>query len=233
MITKDIISQENINSMQYNLLRRPRLRSLIHTGLQYPLLLVLAAPGYSKSQTMADYLLDNEVSALWIRLNHLDNFPTHFWYHIIRSISEGQPELAENMTSLGFPQTPSMFVSFANMLEKLIDDHKEGSKETVWVFDDFSEINNNEIKKFIWMLSEAELKGFHIVLLSNDFTGIDAVMRMTKKRYVIQTDDLRFTHDEIFDLFHMHGVTLTPEEISKIMRYTEGWALPIHLFAIQ
>ena len=45
-------------SPNQHVLCRPRLQSLIHAGLRYPLLVMLAAPGYGKTQAMAEYAKD-------------------------------------------------------------------------------------------------------------------------------------------------------------------------------
>lgn len=58
-----MLHQDNL-SVDQGILQRPRLHSLIHEGLQHPLLVMLAGPGYGKTQAMSDYLAESSADVL-------------------------------------------------------------------------------------------------------------------------------------------------------------------------
>lgn len=210
------------------MLRRPRMRSLIQKGLQQPLLVLLAGPGYGKTQAVADYLSQTEGGKLWLRLSSLDNLPGHFWDHLLRVLKREYGELAAHLQTLEFPDTLPRFDAFLHLLEKQI----RGQRQVIWVFDDFGEITNERIKSFFWMMAEMELPNFRLVLISSVLTSPESVAFMTKRRFVILREDLRFTREEMQELYMAYGKALEPDELRKAERCTEGWPLAVHLMAM-
>lgn len=225
----EFMPQQNHIPLKKDLLHRPRLHTLLSQALQYPFCMILAGPGYSKTHTMADYISTCGANTLWFRLSRLDNLSSYFWNHLVRLTAYEYPGLSESIRLLGFPQTMSMFDNFIDLLEKNISIQKP----FIWVFDDFGEISNQEVRDFFWMLSETEIMNFHFVILSSDLTRTSFAAHVTGRHFLVSADDLRFTRDEIADLYRMHGISPEPDEIEKIEQYTEGWPLPLHLFALQ
>lgn len=221
--------KNNVLPLHGGILHRPRLHNLIQKGLQHPLLVILALPGYGKTQAMSDYLSNSDVRFLWLRLSVLDNFQNHFWSHFTRALEKEFPDLSEPMKTLGFPDTPFKFEVFLNMFSKSI--RKE--KEVVWVFDDFGEITDHKIIDFFKMTAKVEIDRFHLVLISNMLSGVESPVFLTENRFLISGEDLCFTRNEIFELYNMYTTPLETYEADLIEQYTEGWPLPLHLLALQ
>ena len=223
-----MIPQMNQSSNQH-FLRRPRLQSLIHEGLRYPLLVMLAAPGYGKTQAMAEYTKDCETKILWLHLGTIDNLPSRFWVRLIRSLGRQYPELFDRLQGLAFPDSLYSFDSFAQVMESGIC----GREKVIWVFDDYGIIDNRQIKEFIHLLVEASFENFHLVLLSNVIDNTESIAFMTNKRALILADDLRFNKNEIREFYRMYGIRLENNELDALERYTEGWPMPLSLLALQ
>ena len=221
--------QRNNSSPNQGMLRRPRVLSLINDGLRHPLVVMLAGPGYGKTQAMAGYLAEFDEKALWLRLTALDNLPTHFWNHMVEAFKRGRPELWRNLVSLGFPDTLSSFDAFIRLLTRNYTE----SERLIWVFDDFGVINNEQIKTFFRMLAEVGLEGFSLVLISSELTSTDSIAFLSSERFLVLAKDLRFTPDEIAGLYEMYGLALEPEELDSVERHTEGWPLALHLLVQQ
>jgi len=213
------------SSPNQGLLRRPRLQALIHDGLRHPLVVMLAGPGYGKTQAMAGYLAESGAKAIWLRLTGLDNLPTHFWNHVMEAFLPECPGLSSALSSLGFPSTLPRFEAFIHLLDK----HYTEDKPLIWVFDDLGVISNDRIKNFFQMLVMAELKKFPLVLISNQLNGPDSVAFLSSRQFLLLADDLRFTRSEIAQLYQMYGLPLEPGELDNIEQLTEGWALALHL----
>lgn len=215
--------------VKLGMLHRPRLHSLIDNGLRQPLLVLLAGPGYGKTQTMADYLMNSDSQALWIRLVGLDNLHTHFWAHFIQALRREHAKLSEQLQLLEFPDTASTFDAFIRLVEADI----RGRKRVIWVFDDFGEITDQRIKRFFGMLVAMELENLRLVLISNVLTSTESIAFLTSKRFLVSGKDLQFTTDEISEIYQMYDTALEPDDLREIERYTEGWPLPLHLLALQ
>ena len=211
------------------MLHRPRLHDLIEKGLRHPLLVMLAGPGYGKTQAMADYLAQCDANVFWLRLNALDNLPAHFWGRLIQVLERAFAGASERLKPLEFPDNLSKFDAFLQFLSNEIC----REKRAIWVFDDFGEIGERKIKDFFRMLAEVELENFHFVLMSNALDNTESIAFMTSRRFLVLGNDLRFTRDEISSLYRMYDMPLEPGELSSIERYTEGWPLPLHLLVLQ
>ena len=217
------------SALNQRMLHRSRLHSLINDGLQHPLLVMLAGPGYGKTRAMAAYLSESDENAFWLRLTRLDNLATHFWNHVIQTFKPEYPDMAQRLSLLGFPDTLSSFDAF---MQLLVEEYAE-QKRLIWIFDDFGVINNEQIKIFVRMLVEAELEQFPVVLISNELASTDSIAFLSSRRFLVLAKDLRFTRAEIDQLYQMYNLSLKPEALFDIERHTEGWALALHLLVQQ
>lgn len=215
--------------MNQGMLHRPRMHALIEEGLRHPLLVLLAGPGYGKTQAMADFFERSHENALWLRLSPLDNLPGYFWDHLIRVLVRAYPEIRELLMQLEFPMELSSFGTFA----KLLAYHICGTRRIIWVMDDYGEIDNQQVKGFFRMLVEADLEYFHLVLISNVLTSAESIAFMSSKRFLIMTGELRFTRHEIEALYSLQGIRLESDELTAIERYTEGWPFALQLLVVQ
>lgn len=215
--------------MRKGMLYRPRIDELIREGLQYPLLIMLAGPGYGKTQAMANYLENSSDDILWVRLGNLDNQCGYFWRHIVRTLSERYSGCSEKLEAVSFPDNYSCFEAFAGILAKKI----KKERRMIWIFDDFGEITDIQVISFFRMMADAGIENFHLVLLSNVLSSPDSVAFMSRKQCLILGEDLKFNRTEIAELYDLHQTTLTDSELEDVEHYTEGWPLPLHLLALQ
>lgn len=215
--------------MNSTLLIRPRVDLLIEQGLTHPLLVLLAGSGYGKTHAVASHLAKVDGNILWLRLNRLDNLHTHFWNHLARALPKELRSIAKPLQALGFPDTPSKFDAFI----QLIADGLSSRKKMIWVFDDFGEVENAQILDFFQMLTDVELDGLHLVLMSSALTSVESIAFLSSEQFLILGKDLRFTSDEIAALYASHGLSLERDELREIERYSEGWPLALNILVLQ
>lgn len=176
-----------------------------------------------------DFLRMSDAKSLVLRLNSLDNLYTHFWDHVLRAMKEDFLELHSRLMKMDLPDKLSDFDVFLHAFVDTI----EPQQQVVWVFDDFGEINDRRVLEFIRLLAEMELENFRIVLISNRLASRDSIAFMSNNRHLLLGKELRFTEEEISELFRIHGSNLEPYQVEELMQYTEGWPLPLHLIALQ
>lgn len=217
------------STMHRKILCRPRVQALIKEGLQHPLLVMLAGPGYGKTQEMTSYISKCNANILWIRLGNLDNLHTHFWNHLTQALSSEYPDFSKDLQELPFPDTPSNFNVFANLLAK----NTSEEKQTIWIFDDFGEITDQQIKIFFRMIVDAEIQDFSLVLISNVLNSTESVTFMKNNQFLISGESLKFTKEEIQELYSLYNISLKKDELDDIEDYTNGWPLPLHLLVLQ
>lgn len=215
--------------MRKGMLHRPRIDEMIREGLQYPLLIMLAGPGYGKTQAMASYFENSSDDILWVRLGNLDNQIGYFWRHMIRTLGDRYTEWADKLEAVSFPDSYSSFEAFVGILVRMI----KKEQRMIWIFDDFGELTDTQIISFFRMMADAQIDNFYVVLLSNVMSGPDSAAFMSNKQYLILGEDLKFNSEEISELYALHQMTLTDSELEDIEHYTAGWPLPLHLLVLQ
>lgn len=216
-------------SSSKKILQRPRLHTLIDEGLRQPVLIMLAEPGYGKTQAMVSCLEQSSAHYLWIRMVELDNVHSHFWSHLIHALKDRFPTISERLTKIDFPDNPVLLAAFLQILgEELCNE-----KHVVWVFDDYGTVTDPYIQNLCKALARIDLDQTCLVLISNVLNQADTLASLVTNPLIITGDDLRFTQAEIKELCALHGTSPEPGDIEFLERHTEGWALPLHLLIKQ
>lgn len=221
---------QNDGPVPQGIILRPRVHSLIEKGLQYPVLMLLAGPGYGKTQAMQNYLAQTKKKVLWLQLTQLDNLPAHFWEHFLRTVKQNFPTAFTRVQTLEFPDSIFTFDVFVRIFSEMLSEEEQ---QVVWVFDDFGEIYDPKVNAFVKMLTDAEIENFCLVLLSNVVSSTESVAFMTSRQFLILGKDLKFTEGEVRIVFEMQGQQLDDRALQSIMQYTEGWPMATHLLALQ
>lgn len=211
------------------LLERTRLTKMFNEGLEYSLFTVLAGPGYGKTQMAANTLVDHKAHLLWLQITKLDNLSSRFWQDLVEASAKEMPHLADKMKSMEFPDTLPGMDTFLRIFAGTV----YLDKQVIWVIDDIDLLENPHIFYFFEMLIEAELENFCLILMTNGKTVIDKINGLTQNKFSMTSDDLRFTEQETAELFHMHNIKLNDDELIEIEKYTDGWALALHLMVLQ
>lgn len=210
-------------------LPRPRVDALIQQGLSYPLLVLLAPTGFGKTQSMLHYTTAQRQKAVWVHCSASDNLPDRFWLRLMRTLGQHYPALAQALQALPFPSSMYGLCAFLELLEQAIA--AQGS--VIWIFDDYGNITNQQIKDFVSLLVDARLEQLHLVLLSNEPSCMESIAFMVEKSALIMTNQLRFTRNEIKEFFCRQNMRLTEAQLSMVLQYTEGWPLPLSMLASQ
>ncbi len=207
------------------LLYRPRLDTLLNEAMKKPVTTVVAGAGYAKTSTVMHTLHSFEGKWVWFQLSRLDNFAPRFWRSFVRAVCEVYENLAEILMSLEFPSSMSKFDSFLRIFTKAIYINQE---PMIIVLDDFNNIYDSDIIRFVSRLVKAEVDELSIIINSSTKEHLEV---FDSYAYAITAEELKFTPEETEAYLAQIKLSLTKEKTAALYRYTEGWPLAVNLIA--
>jgi LuxR family maltose regulon positive regulatory protein len=212
-------------------LARERLVEMLRHGSEGRRLTVIAAPGgYGKTILLSSWAeTEKERPVAWVSIDDRDDDPVVLWAHIIESlrrVSSGpgrslSPELARSasLVEIGMP--------------RLINAVAE-EDEIALVLDDFHRLSAKAAKDSVtWFVTHAP-RNLQIVISTRSEPDLPlAAMRVHGELLEIRAEDLRFTNDEAGELINDElRLGIRPDDISTLMRRTEGWPAGLHLASL-
>lgn len=211
-------------------MHRPRIASLLAQGLAYPMLTVIAGPGYEKTRTVAAYMQGTQGRLIWLHLTPHDNDAAAFWQSLAHAAQEEMPEMADWLVKSGFPYTG---VQYAAFLQRFAQEAYRGS-QIILVLDDYDCLHAPDVALFLETLVKEQLENFCLVLISDQRVPISlTALKSPGGLYAISAEDLRYTPEETAAYFRMHGLDISDEEALALTKDTDGWPLPLGLIAMQ
>lgn len=207
---------------------RPEVVSALEKGLAYPLITVVAGPGYGKTTAVLEFSRGTSRKLVWMRLTPVHNDSERFWDRFSMALSYELPELAEELAKGRFPDTLGAFRFF---LERIAKDLLAGT-EILLVFDNMESIESEEVGNFIDSLINAELENLCVIVVGSKRPSPG--QHFADGRYCrVGPGELRFTDGEVEALFKQYGRELEPAETRRLNEDTGGWPLALHLMASQ
>ena len=203
-------------------LRNPMLNTLSKI-LTTPLTVVEAPMGYGKTTAIREYVKNAGAFILWRTLDN--NSVSSFWQAFTRLIGKVDPDCAQNLMKLGFPDTAFFLGEALNLIENVAF-----PPNTVLVIDDYHLLLSAEVDQFIESLIKLEVPNLHVVIISRVVFGEKAT-ELSLKGYCTLIDKKLFelTQQEIIDYYKLCGVKLTLQEAHELFSYTEGWISALYL----
>lgn len=216
-------------SSRNRILPRERIDLLFAEGCCHSMLLVAAAPGYGKTRA-ACAALRAAPRTVWLHLTRADNDVAHFWQKFLRALAPAFPETAQAFRAAAFPDADDA-ANFQTLVHACAEEAAEKGR-TRLVVDDFSLIRNDALRRFFERLAETPFADICLVVLCSARTNLGAIhLAGGGTVFQISQDALRFTRDEIAELFAHYGLHPVIPLLDKIEGYSEGWPLAVHLLA--
>lgn len=202
----------------------PRLDALFSEGLEYPMVLVVAGPGYGKTLSLAWYLDEAPVRLAWVRVAEHRGSAADFWEDYIGAAGHELPEYARKLEGLGFPGTVGSFESF----RQLMTAEAAAGPRMVLVVDNYEYVQDVALQDFFDKLIDSDVENFTLFMLCN--TRLSFAGTLPARGQLRITDaDLAFTADEAVQLFESDGVPMPREAAEAAMRETGGWPMALRL----
>ncbi|MDR2103674.1 MAG: hypothetical protein LBP42_06195, partial [Treponema sp.] len=215
-----------IDSGEGRYLERPRVDRLLERALQSHVVTVVAGEGSGKTHAVHSFLQRANRRIIWVQLSERDNLGWRFWENYTGEVARLNPEAAKIFSDMGFPESGRQFDRYLGLVKNEIISHER----YVIVFDDFHLLTNPSVLSHLERALSAPVSKNTIVLISRTEPAMNTVNLLAKGVLSrVSVEDLRFTREETEEYFHLHGIFPAEEELNRICRETEGWALALGL----
>ncbi len=140
----------------------------------------------------------------------------HLWTSICGQLEQQGFDLAQAISDIGFPDTPTLLERVFIQLDKTLT-------PSCLIIDDYQHFNNPGMDAFVEACARAQLKNFSICLLSRTRPEMKLEeFRLKGMAAVFEHSLLAFSEEEAEDYFTLHGVAHGIASRAA-WKYSEGW----------
>ncbi|MDR0641883.1 MAG: helix-turn-helix transcriptional regulator, partial [Treponema sp.] len=219
--------ENGLTSTENNLyLWRPRVDQLLAKALRSHVVNVVAGEGSGKTHAVYSFLQRENRNVIWVQLSERDNLGWRFWENYTGEVARLNPEAGKIYFDIGFPESGRQFDRYLDLVKNEI----VSRERYVIVFDDLHFLSNPSVLLHLERALAAPVSKNTIVLISRTEPALNTINLLAKGLLSqITVDDLRFTREETDEYFRLYNVSLEEDELNRIYRETEGWALALGL----
>lgn len=219
------------------LVLRPRLMEQLKQGLQVPLTLISAPPGFGKSSLVSHWIQNRaDMSIGWLSLEPSDQEWSLFFRYLVAAWQRIFPQVGE--AALGQLNDPPP-IQKEMLLNLLLNDllaalNGTRTDHVLLVLDDYHRIDTPVIHETVMYLVEHLPPRCHLILL----TRADPPLPLARWRsrgllLELRADDLRFTPNESIEYLNQClRLGLTEEQVRILFERTEGWIVGLQMAAL-
>ncbi|RKN66120.1 LuxR C-terminal-related transcriptional regulator [Paenibacillus ginsengarvi] len=234
MQTKELILKTKINvpAPRENLIVRHRLNEQFDKGLDGRMTFICAPAGFGKTTLIGQWLALSGIACGWVSLDEMDNDYVRMWRHIVHALAGTVPKPeGERLLQLA-RQLPSLSVH--TFLDALLNELSGLTERIVLVLDDYHTITNEQIHSYLSYSLDYMPDSVHLVIASRSQLPFPASKWTVRgERADIGVSQLQFTLEETQAFYRKTaGLPLSPYQIEKLFRRTEGWAAILQLISI-
>ncbi len=209
-----------------DVVRRPRLNSLIDAAVGGKGTLIAAPAGYGKTTLVVDWLQTTDFATVWLSLDSWDDELPAF----ARALSSAIQHRFGDDVPLG----EERFWQPRTVATVLINCIAAQDEYIVLVLDDVHAVEaSDEIMETLGYLLERAPENLHIVMTSRTRPPVPSLSRLIARREIatLGAGDLAFTPREVRELLASLGRAVSEDEAETLFERTEGWAAALILGA--
>jgi LuxR family transcriptional regulator, maltose regulon positive regulatory protein len=208
--------------------QRARLLERLQEGMRRALTLVVAPAGFGKTTLVAAWANRGDMPIAWLSLQPADCTPEQFLTYLIQSLQSISPRLGQSTLALmrGGSWDGAMFA--------LLNDLAEVEGNFALILDDYHSVDCPEIGEILQFLLDNRPDVFHLVVISRVAPTLSlSRLRALDQLIEIGAADLRFRQGEMGEfLENCMNVHLSADDLARLDRSTEGWAVGLQLAAL-
>jgi LuxR family transcriptional regulator, maltose regulon positive regulatory protein len=209
--------------------RRLPLIERLRRGGRYPIVSVVAPPGYGKTTLLSQWAERNGQAFAWVSVDERDNDPKVLLTYVAEALDAVQPidgrvfdALASPGSSVPGSVVPRLGAAFSAM-----------TSPVALVLDDVHALHNSECRAALSVLADHVPGGSRLALAGRAEPPLRvARLRAEGKILEIGAGDLSLTCAEASSLLHNVDLTLSVDEVAGLHQRTEGWPAGLYLAAL-
>jgi LuxR family maltose regulon positive regulatory protein len=211
--------------MDHRILQRESINQQLDSVFVYPLTVVVAAMGYGKTTSVRHFLDKKNARYAWLSVQSGYSTVLHIWDSLTRQLAKIQPELGNQLNSLGFPSDAPQ----RDKIISIIEDYTYMS-EIVLVIDDYHYVHSPELDRLVERIVWTNIKGFHVIIISRVKPAIN-IEELCLKRYCYLFDSTLFelSKGEIRKFFKLYGHNISVDSARIVQNISEGWITAVYL----
>ena len=203
---------------------RDEVNRAIDAALKKSILYIHAPAGFGKTIAMSMWLSRRRLPAAWIPLTIYDDDSAVFCRYLLSALTEldsGATDVVKAaLNDSGFAEAPFEF--FFRAVSSISGEQNSG----IIILDDFHLIENTSILSVLPMMIK-KLSQIHKLAILSRLNPPASFSDLTLKNQIgeLSENDLRFTKQQIAQLYKRYGIALSQSEAARIEEKTGGWAL--------
>ena len=209
--------------------RRLALIEQLRRGKPYPIVSVVAPPGYGKTTLLSQWAERNGQAFAWVSVDEGDNDPKVLLTYVAEALDAVEPidgrvfdALASPVSSVPGSVVPRLGSAFSSMRSPV-----------VLLLDDVHALHNSECRAALSVLADHVPGGSRLALAGRAEPPLRVARLRAEGRILeIGPGDLSLTCDEASSLLRNAEVALGEDEMAELHRRTEGWPAGLYLAAL-
>jgi len=220
-------------TLKENIITRPRIFNLLDQNLHRKLILIVTDAGYGKTTLVTQYIKEHDLSAVYYSLDRKDSGLLIFFSYLIRGLERIDPNLVTQIKSL-FQGGGQIIQHYELFMGSLINEVMNKAQRDIYIIlDDYHNLAEDSLvhKALNYFIDHVPDK-IRVIIASRVIPPLGNLAKWRAKQnlFEIYRDGLRFTEEEIEELFSaFYGKTLTHEAIKMVSDKTDGWITGIQL----
>ncbi|HEX6544436.1 MAG TPA: LuxR C-terminal-related transcriptional regulator [Ktedonobacterales bacterium] len=200
----------------------------LQRGMERPLTLLTAPPGFGKTTSLAAWVRQVETPVAWVSLDVSDNEPEQFWAYVLSALEQASPGITGGaLAMLRSIHAPPLPIILRALLNAVVG----SPRDVVLVLDDYHHISESIIHETLAALLDHPPTQLHLYLASRQEPPLPlARLRARDEVNEIRADDLRFRLDEVAEfLSGVMDMRLPFEDVLALAERTDGWIAGLQL----
>lgn len=207
------------------ILTRPRINRQLEHIFSYSLTVLQAPMGFGKTTAIREFIRVNRLTPIFLSLMGSGSSPAYCWERITAKVRKENPELGDQLQSLGFPMDIPQVAKIVELLEDCAFPCPK-----LLIVDDYQFLDVPPVADLLVAIAGERIPNLHIVLLTREISCLP-VEELAQKQlcWVISQEDLGFRLEEVDSYLQLINTPLPPGEVDHITRWTGGWISGIYL----
>lgn len=189
--------------------------------------LVVAPPGYGKTEVARQWSDEAEVAVGWLEVDLLDTAPAHFWRHLLDAVAEVVTELDDEPALLLAERGPADPVFLGALIEQV----EQAGRRGALVIDDAWRLTDQSVLEGLALLVSRLGRLIRFVVIDRvDPPFPTALWRSRGWVREVRADHLRFSEQEALRIAaELPGLAISDAAVVALNERAEGWPIGLHL----